>query len=52
MLLHALDQEGRSRLPGYTGYKPRSGEAAAQLQPAQGPTKRTTTGFANAQVRG
>lgn len=52
MLLCTLDQFGRARLPGYTGYKPAGGAGATAEQPAQGPTAATATGFVNAEVGG
>lgn len=50
MLLNTLDQYSRTRVPGYTGYKPRAGPGATALQPAHGATKETTQGFINAEV--
>ncbi|GBF97074.1 hypothetical protein Rsub_09547 [Raphidocelis subcapitata] len=50
LLLLALDQFDRGRLPGYTGYKPRGGPGATAEQPAGGPTSETTQGFLNSQL--
>ena len=50
MLPSALDQFSRTRLPHYTGYKPRGGQGATVVQPAQGPTIETTQGFVNNEV--
>lgn len=50
LLLVALDQFGRGRLPGYTGYKPRAGPGVAAQLAARAPTAETTQGFLNSQV--
>ncbi len=49
MSLYALDQFSRSRLPGYTGFKPKAPNNITLVQPAQGPPTVTTYGAANFQ---
>lgn len=49
MLLFSLDQFARSRLPGYTGYKPQAARNVTTVQLSQGPVKNTTQGAANLQ---
>ena len=44
MLLYSLDQFSRTRLPHYTGYKPKAPANITMTQPAQGPTTATTYG--------
>lgn len=44
MLLYHLDQFTRTRLPGYTGSKPKAPKNITMTQPAQGPTTKTTYG--------
>jgi hypothetical protein len=44
MLLFSLDQYSRTRLPGYTGFKPQDPKNALVVQPSQGPTRLTTKG--------
>lgn len=45
-LLFTLDQYSRSRVPGYTGFKPQDARNVSVTQPAQGPTSATTSGDA------
>ncbi len=37
-------------MPHYTGHKPQAARNITTIQPAQGPTKKTTSGAANAQA--
>jgi hypothetical protein len=46
MSLYALDQFSRSRLPHYTGFKPKAPGNITLIQPSQGPTIATTYGAA------
>jgi hypothetical protein len=46
MLLYQLDQFGRTRVPGYTGYKPKAPQNITTVQPSQGPPQTTTSGAA------
>lgn len=48
--LFGLDQYGRGRVPGYTGYKPQAARNQTSEQPSQGPTTITASGAANAQA--
>lgn len=50
MLLFNLDQYSRTRMPNYTGYKPKEARNISVVQPAQGPTTATTSGWEAAQV--
>lgn len=47
MMLYSLHQFPRTRLPGYTGYKPTEARNVTTFQPSQGAAPNTTYGFAN-----
>ena len=47
MLLYSLQQFPRTRLPGYTGFKPMEARNISVVQPGQGAPTNTTYGFAN-----
>lgn len=47
MLLYHNDQYSRSRLPGYTGFKPQENKNISVCQPSHGPPRNTSQGDAN-----
>lgn len=51
MLLYSLDQYSRSRLPHNTTYKPQTARNITSIQPSQGPTTSTTSGFMASQTQ-